>query len=36
MTAELVSLMGAQQNYQANSKVLSTENEMMRALMQAL
>ncbi|MPV70254.1 flagellar hook-basal body complex protein [Burkholderia sp. BE17] len=36
MTAELVSLMGAQQNYQANSKVLSTENEMMRTLMQAL
>ncbi|WJF90792.1 flagellar hook-basal body complex protein [Paraburkholderia bonniea] len=36
MTAELVQLMGAQQNYQANSKVLSTENEMMRTLMQAL
>jgi len=36
MTAELVNLMGAQQNYQANSKVLSTENEMMRTLMQAL
>jgi len=36
MTSELVNLMGAQQNYQANSKVLSTENEMMRTLMQAL
>ncbi|WP_426400113.1 flagellar hook protein FlgE [Ralstonia sp. R-29] len=36
MTSELVHLMGAQQNYQANSKVLSTENEMMRTLMQAL
>ncbi|MGM3276876.1 flagellar hook protein FlgE [Ralstonia sp. 24A2] len=36
MTSELVNLMGAQQNYQANSKVLSTENEMMRSLMQAL
>lgn len=36
MTEELVNLMGAQQNYQANSKVLSTENEMMRTLMQAL
>lgn len=36
MTAELVHLMSAQQNYQANSKVLSTENEMMRTLMQSL
>ncbi|QAU23974.1 flagellar hook-basal body complex protein [Dyella sp. M7H15-1] len=36
MTAELVNLMSAQQNYQANSKVLSTENDMMRSLMQAL
>jgi flagellar hook protein FlgE len=36
MTAELVNLMSAQQNYQANSKVLTTENEMMRTLMQAL
>ncbi len=36
MTSELVNLMGAQQNYQANSKVLSTENEMMRTLMQSL
>jgi flagellar hook protein FlgE len=36
MTAELVSLMAAQQNYQANSKVITAENEMMRTLMQAL
>ncbi|KVO87668.1 flagellar biosynthesis protein FlgE [Burkholderia ubonensis] len=36
LTEELVNLMGAQQNYQANSKVLSTENEMMRTLMQTL
>ncbi|GAB2567496.1 flagellar hook-basal body complex protein [Dyella jejuensis] len=36
MTGELVTLMAAQQNYQANSKVLTTENEMMRTLMQAL
>jgi flagellar hook protein FlgE len=36
MTSELVNLMSAQQNYQANSKVLTTENEMMRTLMQAL
>lgn len=36
MTSELVTLMSAQQNYQANSKVLTTENEMMRSLMQAL
>lgn len=36
MTSELVNLMSAQQNYQANSKVLTTENEMMQTLMQAL
>jgi flagellar hook protein FlgE len=36
VTAELVGLMTSQRNYQANSKVLSTENQMMQALMQAL
>ena len=36
MTAELVNLMSAQQNYQANSKVLTTESDMMKTLMQAL
>lgn len=36
MTGELVGLMSAQRNYQANTKVLSTENEMMQALMQAV
>ncbi|HEX3141171.1 MAG TPA: flagellar hook-basal body complex protein, partial [Rhizobacter sp.] len=36
ITHELVDLMGAQRNYQANTKVLSTENEMMQTLMQAL
>lgn len=36
MTSELVSLMSAQRNYQANSKVISTQTEMMQALMQAL
>ncbi|CAN7758463.1 flagellar hook protein FlgE [Caballeronia sp. LjRoot31] len=36
MTSELVNLMAAQQNYQANSKVITAENEMMRTLMQAL
>jgi len=36
MTGELVSLMSSQRNYQANSKVLSAENEMMQSLMQAL
>jgi flagellar hook protein FlgE len=36
LTEELVNLMSAQQNYQANSKVLSTENEMVRTLMQTL
>lgn len=36
MTSELVTLMSAQRNYQANTKVIATENEMMQALMQAL
>jgi flagellar hook protein FlgE len=36
ITSELVGLMTAQRNYQANSKVLTTENQMMQALMQAL
>lgn len=36
ITAELVGLMSSQRNYQANSKVISTESAMMQALMQAL
>ena len=36
MTSQLVSLMSAQRNYQANTKVISTENEMMQTLMQAV
>jgi flagellar hook protein FlgE len=36
VTSELVGLMTSQRNYQANSKVLSTENQMMQSLMQAL
>ncbi|WP_077033535.1 flagellar hook protein FlgE [Pelomonas sp. KK5] len=36
MTGELVNLMGAQRSYQANTKVLSAENEMMQSLMQAI
>jgi flagellar hook protein FlgE len=36
MTGELVSLMSSQRNYQANTKVISTENEMMQSLMQAV
>lgn len=36
MTKELVNLMSAQRNYQANTKVISTENEMMQTLMQAI
>lgn len=36
MTSELVNLMSAQRNYQANSKVLSAQNEMMQTLMQAI
>jgi flagellar hook protein FlgE len=36
LTGELVSLMTAQRNYQANTKVVSAENEMMKTLMQAV
>ncbi len=36
ITAELVSLMSAQRNYQANSKVISTESQMIQSLMQAI
>jgi flagellar hook protein FlgE len=36
ITSELVGLMTSQRNYQANSKVLTTESAMMQALMQAL
>jgi flagellar hook protein FlgE len=36
VTSELVGLMTSQRNYQANSKVLSTESQMMQSLMQAL
>ncbi|MCH7345263.1 flagellar hook-basal body complex protein [Pelomonas sp. CA6] len=36
ITGELVNLMSAQRNYQANTKLISTENEMVRALMQAV
>ncbi len=36
ITAELVGLMTSQRNYQANSKVISTENQMMQSLMQAM
>ncbi|MEF7615601.1 flagellar hook-basal body complex protein [Aquincola sp. MAHUQ-54] len=36
MTGELVGLMSAQRNYQANTKVISTQNEMMQSLMQAV
>jgi flagellar hook protein FlgE len=36
ITSELVGLMTSQRNYQANSKVLTTENQMMQSLMQAL
>jgi flagellar hook protein FlgE len=36
VTAELVGLMTSQRNYQANSKVISTESAMMQALMQAM
>lgn len=36
MTAELVTLMTAQRNYQANTKVISTQDEMMQNLMQAV
>ena len=33
---ELVGLMGAQRNYQANTKVISTQNEIMQSLMQVM
>jgi len=36
MTEQLVGLMSAQRNYQANSKVISAQNEMMQTLMQAI
>ena len=36
MTSQLVDLMAAQRNYQANSKVISTQNDVMQALMQAI
>ena len=36
MTAELVGLMTAQRNYQANTKVISTNDSMMTALFQAV
>jgi flagellar hook protein FlgE len=36
MTAELVNLMSAQRNYQANTKVISTESQVIQALMQAV
>ena len=36
ITSELVSLMTSQRNYQANSKVITTENQMLQSLMQAM
>lgn len=36
ITSELVGLMTSQRNYQANSKVIQTENTMLQSLMQAL
>ena len=36
MTSELVNLMTSQRNYQANTKVISTANDMMQSLMQAV
>ncbi len=36
MTSQLVQLMNSQRNYQANSKVISAQNEMMQSLMQAI
>lgn len=36
MTGELVNLMTAQRNYQANTKVISSEDQMMQALFQAV
>ena len=36
ITSELVGLMTSQRNYQANSKVITAQNQMMQSLMQAL
>ena len=36
LTGELVNLMTAQRNYQANTKVISTQNQVVQALMQAI
>lgn len=36
MTEELVKLMSSQRNYQANTKVIATQDEMMQTLMQAV
>lgn len=36
ITTELVGLMTSQRNYQANSKVITTENQMLQSLMQAM
>lgn len=36
LTSQLVSLMTAQRNYQANTKVFSTQNAMMQSLMQSM
>lgn len=36
IAAELVKLMSSQRNYQANTKVIQTENQMMQTLVQAL
>ncbi|MFC4308138.1 flagellar hook protein FlgE [Steroidobacter flavus] len=36
MTSQLVQLMNSQRNYQANSKVITAQNEMMQSLMQAI
>ena len=36
LTSELVGLMSAQRNYQANTKVISTNDSMMNSLFQAL
>ena len=36
MTAQLVNMMSAQRNYQANTKIISTESQLMQALMQAV
>lgn len=36
VATELVDLMGAQRNYQANTKVITTQNEIMQSLMQAI